>query len=98
MNKILLIIACCFWLACSKETIEKNGFSYEHFKQNLSADMNYESITDKFGAPLKEIGSGIHIYVYPLKDGTQLWIGYANYIMYAKQVDEDGKVLQVLIE
>ncbi len=60
--------------------------------------MNYRSITNKFGDPQKDIGSGIHIYVYPLKDGTQLWIGYTNYIMYAKQVDENGQVLQVLIE
>lgn len=44
----------------------------------------YEKV---FGAPDDDIGSGIHIYVYNLKDGTQVHIAYTDKLLSARHVD-----------
>ncbi len=58
--------------------------------------MTYEEIVQQFGEPLKDIGSGLHIYVYPLSDSTAIWIGYSDKIMYTIQVDKQQKVIKKL--
>jgi hypothetical protein len=50
-----------------------------------------------FGAPDRDIGSGIHIYVYDLSDGTKVYIGYTDKIMYARHMSSSGQVLHNLI-
>jgi hypothetical protein len=67
------------------------------FQKYLKADMDYNKITAIFGVPSKDIGSGIHIYVYKLADSTEIWIGYANKIIYARHLDAKGSVLNIII-
>lgn len=74
------------------------ALTYDIFKTNLNADMNYVSITEKFGAPSEDIGSGIHIYVYKLIDSSEVWIGYTDKIFYAKHMDINHQLLENLIE
>ena len=71
--------------------------TYDDFKNHLTAEMKYEEIVTTFGKPVNDIGSGIHIYVYKLKDLTEVWIGYAAVIMYAKHIDGNQNELHVLI-
>ncbi|MDD4921966.1 MAG: hypothetical protein PHS30_05755 [Bacteroidales bacterium] len=56
--------------------------------------MDYDSIVATFGEPSKNIGSGIHIYVYTLIDSTEVWIGYADRIQYAKHMDENHQFIE----
>jgi len=70
--------------------------TYECFKQNLEQEMNYNTIVKTFGEPSVDIGSGIHIYVYNLTDGTEIWIGYADSIMYAQHIDQDKNIIHTL--
>lgn len=58
--------------------------------------MKYESIVPIFGKPDRDIGSGIHVYVYELKDSTEVWIGYLDMILYARHVDKDQNILHTL--
>ena len=72
--------------SCKKNQRPEPG-TYEYFKVKISADMSYSSLENVFGKPDADIGSGIHIYVYNLKDGTFIWIGYASNIMYVRHMD-----------
>lgn len=76
------------FLACTKEKEVNQGFTYSDFEKNLKSDMNYNSIVAKFGEPVKDIGSGIHVYVYQLIDFSEIWIGYSDKIIYAKHMDK----------
>lgn len=89
-----------FLFSCSKE---KNADpqdainSYAYFEKNLKGEMDYKAIVSKFGQPAKDIGSGIHIYVYVLDDTTEIWIGYMDKILYARHMDKAQKLITSLI-
>jgi hypothetical protein len=59
--------------------------------------MAFTDITTKFGQPDFDKGSGIHIYVYKLKDSTEIWIGYTDRILYATHMDSNQQLLHKLI-
>jgi len=96
----LVVLACAHGdnLISNKAPDLKNDtLTLSNFQKNLKADMDYNAITAKFGIPSKDAGSGIHIYVYKLSDSTEVWIGYANKILYARHVDANRTVLDVII-
>ena len=99
MTKIIffLFISSFVFLACNKNNSQDNKDSYSYFSKELKADMDYNSIVNKFGQPDEDKGSGIHIYVYKLQDGTEVWIGYADRIMYARHMSSNGQLLHTLI-
>jgi hypothetical protein len=68
----------------------------DDFKNILSEPYNIDDIFSKFGEPHRDIGSGIHIYVYELNDLTEIWIGYIDDVWYVKHVDADGNTLEDL--
>jgi hypothetical protein len=104
-TRIVFLFILFVVLACSQNdniisnnAPDKNGTStYSDFQKYLKADMDYNAITAKFGLPSQDVGSGIHIYVYPLADSTEVWIGYANRIIYARHVDKNRVVLDTII-
>lgn len=82
--------------SCSKSK-DSSKDTYDYFSTHLVAGMNYSDIVNAFGEPDEDIGSGIHIYVYKLKDGTAIWIGYTDRILYARHVDSNLQVLHTII-
>jgi hypothetical protein len=54
----------------------------------IDADTTMQDVIARVGAPGRDIGSGIHIYLYRLKDGTLMWIGSpdASEILYVRHV------------
>ena len=78
--------------------MEKIVPTIDDFKQTLSESYDINTIFSKFGEPHKDIGSGIHIYVYELNGNTEVWIGYVDDIWYVKHVDLNGNVLEELFE
>ncbi|MDH3677266.1 MAG: hypothetical protein OEQ12_03085 [Nitrosopumilus sp.] len=68
----------------------------DDFKNTLYESQDIDSIFFKFGNPHDDIGSGIHIYVYNLNDATQIWMGYADRILYMYHIDSDGNILEKL--
>ena len=82
---------------CFKQTNKTEKGTYEYFKAHLRADMEFAQNKAKFGEPASDKGSGIHIYVYTLKDSTAIWIGYTDRILYARQMDSNAQLLEVLI-
>lgn len=97
MKNFLVLVLIFFSFGCSEENIQ-SPLTYDHFKTNLTAEMTYNEVVDFFGEPSKDIGSGIHMYVYELSDSTEIWIGYADEILYARHVDENGQLLDEIIE
>ncbi len=95
---ILLTLGLCLCIACRKEKNSPQELDYEYFKTNLSFDMNLDELIKTFGQPHNDIGSGIHIYIYELNDGTRMVIGYIDSILYAMHVDKEENVLHILID
>lgn len=85
-------------VSCNDAADDTNELTFNDFQTSLQVDMNYNDIVATFGEPEKDLGSGIHIYVYVLEDATEVWIGYADEIVYANHVDEDQNILHTLIE
>jgi len=92
-----LFISLFVFVACNKNDSQDNKDGYSFFSKELKADMDYNSIVNKFGQPDEDKGSGIHIYVYKLQDGTEVWIGYTDRIMYARHMSSNGQLLHTLI-
>jgi len=93
---IYILFVITFVMSCSDDsTINRDTFAY--FEKNLKADMKYSDLKLIFGVPDEDIGSGIHIYVYHLEDGTQIIIGYTDYIHNARHFDQDQNLLHELI-
>lgn len=88
---IFLSIVC---ISCDDDT----ELTYSQFEKHLEKEMSYQQIVLRFGRPDADIGSGIHIYVYTLSDKSIMYIGYADEVVYAKHVSENGQLLHVLIE
>lgn len=100
MHKTLPIIMCLliFSICCSKDDADYMDLTFESFVNHLTPEMRYQEIVKTFGDPARDIGSGIHIYVYELEDQTEIQIGYTDAIIYAVHVDSNQKELHVLIE
>ena len=64
--------------AGSERTVDSFGF--------IGPGTTMSQVIDTLGAPDRDIGSGIHIYVYRLSNGTEVWIGSpdALTILYAR--------------
>ena len=69
----------------------------DDFRNTLNESQDIETIFFKFGEPHRDIGSGIHIYVYELNDSTEIRIGYNDHIIYVKHFDSDGNLLEQLL-
>ena len=101
MRKILLsmLLTGTVLIACSKKSNNTNydKDSAAYFIAYLKADMNYTDIVNQFGNPDGDIGSGIHIYYYDLNDGTKIYIGYVDKILYARHVNSNGQLIHTII-
>jgi|GEM_PF-2573581 len=68
-------------------------------QREVKVGMTLPELAKKIGPPLRDIGSGIHIYVYNIDDGTQLLVGYTDRVLYARQVTGTGMTLvQTIVE
>jgi len=54
----------------------------------IGAHTTMQDVIARVGAPGGDIGSGIHIYLYRLEDGTLVWIGSpdGSEILYVRHV------------
>jgi len=85
-------------VGCSKGTDNNSDpDTIGYFMTNLKADMKYADFVNTFGQPDGDLGSGIHIYYYNLKDGTKVYIGYTDKIEYARHVSSSGTIIHTLI-
>ncbi|WP_028981715.1 hypothetical protein [Sporocytophaga myxococcoides] len=84
-----LLLAC---MACSKP--QKKELSLTDFETKIKSDMDYYSMVEAFGKPAKDIGRGIHIYVYDLKDSTKMLVGFTDKVLYAKQVNHKEEIVK----
>ncbi len=92
---ILLIVSGL--AACAGDNQGSFPLTYQAFETHLHASMDYPAIVRNFGEPAKDIGSGIHIYVYELPDGTEIWIGYADEIKYALHLGKNRQLLHTIL-
>lgn len=100
--KNLIVLFLIIFISCTNESNLIKGVNNKPtisaFETNLKADMNYDAIVAAFGAPARDNGSGIHIYVYVLDDLTEVWIGYVHNILYARHMDKNHQLIKTLIE
>ena len=82
----------------SYSNVNKLILIVDDFRNTSNESQDIDTIFFKFGDPSDDIGSGIHIYVYELKDSNQIWIGYSDKILYVHHVDVKGNVLETLFQ
>jgi hypothetical protein len=92
-----LFIAIVFLLASCSQDDEINRNTIDYFETHLKKDMTDKQLMFVFGEPNKDIGSGIHIYVYKLDDNTEVWVGITDKILYGNHMDQNQNLLKVLI-
>ena len=92
-----LFIVIVFLIAACSQDEEVNRNSIDYFETHLQNDMSHQKLMFVFGQPDKDLGSGIHIYVYKLDDTTEVWVGITDKIHYANHVDQNQNLLKVLI-
>jgi hypothetical protein len=99
MYKLIVSILICTFLSasCKKDDNRMDARSYEYFSSNLTAGMSFTQIKLTFGEPDFDKGSGIHIYVYKLRDNTEVWIGYNDHIVYARHLDSNQQLLHTIV-
>ena len=97
MKKIILLVLVGMLLFNCSDNDNESPKTAQFFKDNLKKEMTYDAIVKTFGVPAKDIGSGIHIYVYILNDLTEIRIGYTDTILYATHNDPSHQLLEVLI-
>jgi len=85
-------------ISCKEDTNPIKQLTFSNFQTSLKLDMKYKDIVATFGEPHRDIGSGIHIYVYELADTTVIWIGYTEGILYAKHQDSDRNILHTFFK
>lgn len=96
MNRVTFIAIVFLLASCSQdEEINRNSIGY--FETHLQKDMSHSKLLAVFGEPDKDLGSGIHIYVYHLDDDTEVWVGITDKILYANHMDKNQTLLNVLI-
>lgn len=79
---------------CTPNNPKPTSFDFQKFIKESS---DIETIFSNFGEPSADIGSGIHIYVYDLKDDSQVWIGYADKILYVYHADSEGNIISKML-
>ena len=92
---ILLLLLASFLVSCSEDVSSRN--TIEYFETHLRPEMSHSELMLVFGKPDKDLGSGIHIYVYMLEDSTEVRVGITDKILYAKHVDNNENLLKILI-
>lgn len=54
--------------------------------QHLKLGTDVKTVFSDFGEPLRDIGSGIHIYEYKIDDGSIIRVGCVNTVLYVDHV------------
>ncbi|CAN5356195.1 hypothetical protein BH10CYA1_BH10CYA1_33050 [soil metagenome] len=54
----------------------------------LKVGTDVKTVFNDFGEPLRDIGSGIHIYEYKLNDGSIIYVGCVEKIMYVDHLKD----------
>ena len=63
--------------------------------ENIKVGTSYAEVEKQFGKPDKEIGSGLHIPVYTLSDGSEVMLGFAENLLYIKHRLSDGTIIDI---
>ena len=63
--------------------------------ETIKVGTSYAEVEKQFGKPDKEIGSGLHIPVYILSDGSEVMLGFAENLLYIKHRLNDGKIIDI---
>lgn len=94
MKSVCCILFFTILAGCDDSDVNRN--SIEYFQNHLRNDMVYSDLKSTFGEPDADIGSGIHVYVYNLDDGTQVAIGFTDKILYARHINETELLAELI--
>ncbi len=61
-----------------------SAMEFERFTQ-IEPGMSFEDLNRLVGEPFGDIGSGIHIFVYPLQDDSNILVGFTDTVLYVHQ-------------
>ena len=70
--------------------------SLDAFRNQEYKGMTRRTVTELFGSPDRDEGSGMFIYVYRLKAGDLIKVGCGIEVLYVRHTDENGVQLDEL--
>ncbi len=68
------------------------------FKKHLSPQLTPQKAVQVFGPPEKDIGSGLIIYQYPVKEGGTLTLSFSSQLIKAVYTSAAGENEQLLVQ
>ena len=85
------------WKFFKKHPMEKNQRNIGNFR-TLKKGMSYDEMVAIVGRPDRDIGSGIHIYLYKMPDESEIIVGgfVGDGLMYVKQKTSDGTYVDII--
>jgi polyhydroxybutyrate depolymerase len=85
------------WNFFKKHPMEKNRRNLGNFR-TLKKGMSYDKMVAIVGEPDKDIGSGIHIYLFKMPDKSEVIVGgfVGGGLMYIKQKTSDGTYADII--
>jgi len=103
MKRILLMLTFCITIECASteqalaQQIPSTARAIEAFRR-IQPQMSMEQIIEICGVPDEDIGSGIHIYVYKLADGSLVRIGTPDKkrLIYVAHVLPNGEARSII--
>jgi hypothetical protein len=103
MKRILLMLTLCVTIVCAStertlaRQIPPTARAIEAFRR-IKPHMSMERIMEICGVPDEDIGSGIHIYVYKLSDGSLVRIGTPDKkrLVYVVHVLPNGEARSII--
>ncbi len=103
MKRILLMLTFCLAIECLSaeqalaQQIPPTARSIEAFRR-IEPQMSMKQVVGICGVPDEDIGSGIHIYVYKLSDGSRVRIGTPDKkrLIYVVHVLPNGEARSII--
>ena len=103
IKRILLILTFCLAIECLSteqalaQRIPPTARTIEVFHR-IKPQMSMKQVIDICGVPDEDIGSGIHIYVYKLSDGSLVRIGTPDKkrLIYVAHVSPNGEARSII--
>lgn len=69
----------------------QSSHSLIYFKDHISQKLTANKAREIFGAPEKDLGSGLYIYEYPVKEGGRITLSFSSYLLTAIYLSDRGQ-------
>lgn len=74
---LVCLVGAALLSSCSRSGRDAGGLSRSDF-DFLQLGMRYQEVIDQVGEADRDVGSGVHLMVYELSDGTEMMLSFPS--------------------